>query len=251
MFKICEDISERVLKRISHFINSPEGEEYVQIKDTKTQRIDVEAEKACLDVLKNLDVMVLSEESGLVKFGSENPEYICILDPLDGSFNALHRIPFFAVSIAFIDKHGFFSGYVKNLVNGDTFYAERGKDATLNGLKITTSKKKNLEKSVFSVYLKRGIPSNILQKALTTRTLGSAALEMCYVACGIFEGYIDLRGTIRNVDIAASSFILRKAGGTITDEKGREIEIEPYEIKRMKIVATCNSELHKEVLKYL
>lgn len=255
MLRLCEEISARVREEIENLINTEEGKEFVKINGKITQRIDAIAEKACFEVIEEskIPMLVISEESGVKKFGEGKPKYICLLDPLDGSFNALHNIPFFAISIAFARDNEIIFGYVKNLVNKDYFYAEKGKEVKFNNKTIKIkSEKKSLKKSVISFYPpKRNIKVfELLNNVLTFRTLGSAALELCYVALEKLDAFIDLRDSIRNIDVAAASLIVSEAGGVITDKKGEELKLSLKEIQSLSVVAST-PKLHEKIMEYI
>ncbi len=256
MLKLCEEISNNVEEKIEELVNTKKGAKLVRIGSRITQMIDVVAEKACFDIIEESDIpmLVISEESGVKMFGKDEPRYICLLDPLDGSFNALHNIPFFAISIAFARDNEIIFGYVKNLSNKDYFYAEKGKKIKFNGKELEIKfKNKSLKKSVISFYPpkknKNAKILEILGNILTFRTLGSAALEVCYVAIEKLDAFIDLRNTLRNIDIAAASLILQEAGGIVSDEKGEKLNLSLEKIQPLSIIAS-NPYLHEKIMRY-
>jgi myo-inositol-1(or 4)-monophosphatase len=153
-----------------------------------------------------------------------------IIDPLDGTVNFIHNLPLFSVSIGFVQNGETVSGVVYNPVLKELFVAEKGRGAYLNGKKISVSDKPKLLNSLvvtgfpYSVY---GNPSGIsktfskvLAKAQGLRRLGSAAIDLAYVACGRFEAFWE--EDLKPWDVAAGGLIVREAGGRVTDFKNRK-----------------------------
>lgn len=220
------------------------------------EKIDAVAEDTVLRLLSKAEIpmLVVSEESGRVMLG-EAPEYICVLDPVDGSYNAAHGIPFYSISIAFsrykpnANLQDIEFGLVKNLATGEAFEARRRGKSTCDGKNISTSQSKNLGASIFCVYIQKDIREiGLLRKLKGVRALGSVALELCYAARGDYEGLVDLRGCLRNIDVAAGKLILEEAGGVVSDESGRALKTDIHEVNTLSILASANKELHKRVL---
>ncbi len=122
------------------------------------------------------------------------------LDPVDGTYNAVVGIPFYALSIAYAKDGGVVqAGYVQNLATGETFCAVRGGrgGACLDGRPIRVSEVSLLEESAMSVYGRKFDPTRVQmigRKIRRWRLLGASALELCYVGCGRIDGFIDVRG---------------------------------------------------------
>jgi len=143
---------------------------------------------------------------------------------------------------------------VINLFDGELYVAEKDKGARLDGKKITTSKASELKNSIVSIdvsstpeRLNRVIP--VMKTARRVRSLGAASLEICYVASGALDAYVDLRGKIRTLDFAAAMLILRESGGVFslldTDE---QMEIPLTELRRFSIVATASERLYSQIV---
>jgi len=168
---------------------------------------------------------ILAEESGAKELKSD---YRWIIDPLDGTTNFIHGIPMFAVSIALEIRGTLSLGVVHEPVRKELFTAEIGKGAFLNGRKISVSK--TVEKS--HCLLATGFPFRAFTflddylaifKYFMTQTSGirrpgSAALDLCYLACGRFDGFWELN--LKPWDIAAGALIIKESGGSITDVSG-------------------------------
>ena len=168
---------------------------------------------------------IFSEESGIIH---GNDEHIWYIDPLDGTVNYAHHIPIFCVSIAYASKSVLTLGAVYDPMRDEMFLAERGKGATLNGKAICVSSTTELQKSL----LVTGFPydawnteqdnfANFIKFGKLTqgvRRLGSAALDLCYVAAGRFDGFWEL--ALKPWDVAAGGLVCEEAGASVTNVKG-------------------------------
>jgi myo-inositol-1(or 4)-monophosphatase len=175
---------------------------------------------------------IFSEESGVI-YG--NDEHIWYIDPLDGTVNYAHQVPIFCVSIAYASKGGVTLGAVYDPLRDEMFLAERGKGATLNGKALRVSLVTELQKSL----LVTGFPydawdtkqdnfANFVKLAKRTqgvRRLGSAALDLCYVAAGRFDGFWEL--ALKPWDVAAGGLVCEEAGAGVTNVKGAADYISP------------------------
>jgi myo-inositol-1(or 4)-monophosphatase len=175
---------------------------------------------------------IFSEESGVIQ-GSD--EHIWYVDPLDGTVNYAHHIPVFCVSIGYAFKGDLTLGAVYDPMRDEMFLAERGKGATLNGRAIRVSSASELQKSL----LVTGFPydawnteqdnfANFVKFARMTqgvRRFGSAALDLCYVAAGRFDGFWEL--ALKPWDVAAGGLICEEAGARVTNIRGEADYISP------------------------
>jgi len=229
--KLCDSIAKAVYSSIKEMVGTPEGGLMVNMgaDGTPTKSIDRVAENTILSLLKasGHGFKVLSEEIGEVQIG-ERPEYLIHLDPLDGTFNAIRGIPFYAVSI-FLSADDSHFGYVCDLANGTKYYAEFGRGAYAEpGGRLRVSRTSDFKDFSISAYTLRPNTSRIVgigDKVRRIRTLGSTSLEMALVASGKLDAFVDLRGMLRIVDVAAGKLILEEAGGTITDADGKKLEL--------------------------
>jgi len=252
MEKLCEDIANAIGSAIRGYIGAEDGEGilYMGADGTPTAVIDDVAERAAIHVLKDdgRPVRLLSEEMGDVVFG-DNPEFTVVLDPLDGTYNALRGIPFYSVSIAIGNKDlsRIRYGYVKNLVTGDVYAAEVNKGAFLNGKEIHVSTRKETDPYCASIYgcaFARDFSNHNGKKV---RLLGSAALELCYVASKKTDAFIDARGRLRVTDVAAGKLIVEEAGGIVTDDFGAELTT-PLTVKERVRIMASNGRIHDDLL---
>ncbi len=196
-----------------------------------TKKFDLVAEQTMIEYLMNFTSFTLvSEEAGMQKVGA-NPKGFLIMDPIDGSTNVSHGIPFACIAVAYATELEFDSietAVVLDLFSGTCYHANRGKGSFRDTHKILPAKPNPLKISLVGV--DSGFPAN--QEELQnsdapqiryTRHLGANALELCYVADGSLDGFIDLRGIFRGTDLAAAALILREAGAVLIDRDGKNI----------------------------
>ena len=203
---------------------------------TSTSQIDKVAENTVLSFLERnkIDLNVLSEEIGFVDNGAEDT---LVLDPIDGTSNAIAGVPLFTISMAIgkrslADVH---TAYLRNLVTGDVILAEKGKGAFKNGCRIHV-RKPNPKDLFLMIYLGNGAdPSafRLAKRAKSSRAYGCASIEMALVAEGQADGFMmraeNYSRAIRVVDIAASALILREAGGDVYDLDGKPLDM-PFDV---------------------
>lgn len=203
-----------------------------------TRKVDRMAEDEAIKHVRDsgVNALFIGEESPPQSIGS-NPDIIVILDPLDGSNNFVRGIPFSSVSVALaspgdegtVDP---FIGVVKDVARGDVYYAEKGKGAYLNGSRLYRSIMDLRDKPLISLYTygssvgeEAALHTIRLNSRCNLRTLGSMALELCYLASSRLDGIVDIRGMLRLQDIAAGKLILEEAGCTIADGDGRPLDL--------------------------
>lgn len=194
---------------------------------------------------------IISEETGGVP-GSDGQ--VWHIDPLDGTVNYAHGIPIFAVSIGYAEEDGMHLGVVYDPMRDECFSAERGQGAHLNGLPIHLAEAADLDHSLLVTgfpYDIRTNPSNNLDhyahlslRSQGVRRLGSAALDLCYVAAGRFDGYWET--ALNNWDVAAGGLIAEEAGARVTNMHGKA----NYLSSPLSIVA-ANPTIHALLLKEL
>jgi len=193
---------------------------------------------------------ILAEESAL---SGQESLYRWYIDPLDGTTNFAHSFPHFAVSIALAYESQVIVGVVHDPLRNETFCASRGNGATLNGVPIHVSDAPTLEHALMLTgfpYDRRKRSEFYLRfyQAFMVRTqgvrrCGSAALDLCYVACGRADGFWEWR--LHPWDTAAGSLIVEEAGGTMSDFSGR-----PFDIFGEQTLAS-NGLLHQKMLEVL
>lgn len=188
---------------------------------------------------------IVSEESG----GRFGKEFIWIIDPLDGTRNYTKGFPFFSVSLALLKEREPILGIVFNPLNGELYLAEKGEGAYLNGEKIKVNKINNLSKVILSFNKGQDLEGGlrILMKIAphigTFRFWGSVHLEMCQIALGKIEGC--LVSKLAFYDAIAGAFIVKEAGGRVTDFEGRDWQI------NTKNILVTNGKIHNQLLKLI
>ncbi len=196
------------------------------------------------------DDAILAEERGAT-LGRSGRRWI--IDPLDGTTNYAHGVPIFAVSVALEDADGIALGIIHDPNQRETFIAERGRGAHVNGARLAVSGTKRLNESLLAT----GFPYDIRESADTNlaeysafslrsqgvRRMGSAVLYLAYIAAGRIDGYWELR--LGPWDAAAGWLMVEEAGGRVTNLSGG-----PLDLAAPKIVAT-NAHIHDEMLEIL
>jgi len=193
---------------------------------------------------------ILSEEAGEIVMDSN---YKWIIDPIDGTVNFAHGIPICCVSIAVEQDGEMLMGAVYNPFINEFYFAQKGYGASLNDKRIYVSKETEVIKSCLVTgfpYSYLGQPngpldvfSRLIQKGVPVRRLGSAAMDLCWVAAGRFDGFYEHK--LQAWDSAAGFLIVEEAGGRVTDFRGKKYS--PYQPH---IVAT-NGKIHDELLKWI
>lgn len=194
------------------------------------------------------DHTIITEEAGLL---SGHEDHCWYIDPLDGTINYAHGIPIFAVSIAYMHRGELKLGVVYDPMQDELFSAERGRGAWINGEPMRVSDKQDLIHSLlvsgFPYDVQNAIDNNLdhfghfMLRTQGVRRLGSAALDLCYVAAGRFDGYWELG--IKPWDIASGVLMVEEAGGIATDLDGKDDYFKPpYAL------VTANQTLHAKIL---
>jgi myo-inositol-1(or 4)-monophosphatase len=222
--------------------------------------VDLAAEKAIVEVLLRRDVSftLVSEESGVKEFGDRAKDCFVTVDPIDGTTNFVRGLPFYCSSIAISNGpllSEVHTGLVADLFHGKTYTAQKEKGAFRDGKKIVTSSATSLSDAVIGVDLntykvKRIAPqlSELIQNTKHIRHFGANALELCFVAEGLTDAFVDIRGKLRTTDVAAGFLIVREAGGTITNPQGEPVDacLEPK--GTLAFVASGNQTIHRSIL---
>ena len=196
---------------------------------------------------------ILTEEAGVVETRETSTgDYKWIIDPLDGTTNYAHGYPCFCVSIALEHEGRVIVGVVHDPLRDETFAAEHGAGATLNGRLIRVSEVEALNDALLGT----GFPydvrergdfarhfTNFIMQAQSVRRDGSAALDLAYVACGRFDGFWE--EGLRPWDVAAGALIVTEAGGRVSRYDGA-----PLDIYRAPIAAS-NGLVHEAMLRVL
>lgn len=248
LFEAAEEAAKIIKENYNSAFSISRKKEY---NDLVTE-VDHKSEKKIIDVIHKYfpGHNILSEECGDLNI---NSDYVWIVDPIDGTVNFAHALPIFSVSIALEIKKEIVLGIVYNPIIEEKFYSEKGKGAFLNDKQISVSKVEKLKDSLlvtgFPYMAKYNMGScidhfnNFIKEGLPIRRLGSAALDLCYVACGRFDGFWEV--ALNPWDMAAGYLILAEAGGKLSNFKG-----EDFSIYKKQLLAT-NGNIHKEMMDIL
>lgn len=227
--------------------SSEQTVEKVARRDIKLT-IDRQAEETIIRSLRRYfpDHAILSEECG--RIGGES-DFLWIIDPLDGTFNYFRRIPIWCTSIALRHKKEEILGVIYDPNRGELFHAARGQGAFLNGRPIHVSKTPHLKSSV--VGLAASVRDEFQEKALVAaratalhaskaRSLGCAALDMAYVACGRLDAYFEFG--VKEWDVAAGIVIIREASGKVSLRRHASPTLD---------IAVSNPGVHRQLLEVI
>ena len=194
---------------------------------------------------------VLAEESGAS--GAPGGRLRFIVDPLDGTTNYAHGLPHFAVNVGVEDEVGLVAGATYDPVRDELFLGARGQGATLNGEPIAASSRGELGRSLlctgfpYDIHENPELPlrlfSAYMTRARAIRRMGSAALDLAYVACGRFDGFWEMK--LKPWDLAPGILLVREAGGVVADFLGGQRMLEVGEI------CAANSHLHPQLMAVL
>ena len=286
--KIATDLAYEIIREVSiairPYAGTPEAGEKVKIgaDGTPTSYIDIIAEDKVINILKNAPVLsyIISEEVGELKLGKgtkrsinlseelkrddlteeETPKFIFLVDPIDGTSNAIKEIPAYGISIAVANvPEGRLAtlndvelGFISNFGNGNFFEAEKGKGCWLNNERVHPSDVINISQMTLGGFTKSGTSSasKLVDNARRMRVLGSVVLELSYVASGRYDAFLDLRGS-RIIDVAASKLIVEEAGGIITSKHGEKLNNKLSIYEKAIVVAANNKILHKQIINIL
>ncbi len=222
---------------------------------------DYAAEKAVREVLSSRfpDDRFLSEESDARERAAlwreaeaSDAPALWVVDPLDGTTNYAHHQPVFTVSIGLYLRQEVQLGVVYDPVHAEVFAAERGRGATVNGRRLAVSTTRVFDDAVVGMDWARAQPvrtrvaravARIMQRVMSLRTCGSAALALCNVAAGRLDAYFHL--SLSPWDVAAGALIIEEAGGHVTTPSGA-----PWSVHSQAFVAS-NGHLHSTLLRYL
>ncbi len=221
------------------------GKSYDLVSDA-----DVEAEQGIANYLRteHPDHEILGEEG---EAGSVDAEHLWIIDPLDGTNNFAHRVPHFAVSVAYYHRGEAVVGVVLNPVRGELYTAIRGGGAFLDGQPISVDSADHLSKSLIGCGFYydrdemmrstlRAIEDFFGQQIHGIRRFGTASLDLCQVACGQFGGFFEYK--LSPWDFAAGVLVVREAGGKVTDAKGSELTLATTSL------VASNTKLHEAMI---
>jgi myo-inositol-1(or 4)-monophosphatase len=252
-------IGKRLMEEISPFIGNPHFSQPLAkgASGDMTYPIDKKAEDIVFEEVEKLHepFTIVSEECGFKDIKGGGPKLL--IDPIDGSKNALTGLPLFSSSIALVEGETLdhiTAGYIINLVNGDEFWVQRGKGSFFNGIPVKTQEDAECRIVTYEVQNpKNDIPGilPLLSLFRRTRCLGSIAMDLALLAKGSASVFINPTPS-RSFDFAAGYLLIKEAGGYMTNLKGEEIAKIPVGIEKITpILASGNWKLHEKALEAL
>ena len=233
-FALLMDDVIKVTEVAAEFIRSHAGKVTAEHIETKSRNslvsfVDKNAEKILVEGLQKIipKAGFITEEATVEQ---KSAEYTWVIDPLDGTTNFLHHIPVYSISIALLHEEQIILGVVCDIVHRENFYAWKGGGAWLNGHQIHVSDRTDISDALIATgfpYAKKDVLPQLtlifdffLKHARGMRRLGSAAIDLAYVACGRFDAYYET--SLNPWDIAAGILIVEEAGGVVTDFAGEK-----------------------------
>ncbi|MBN2653883.1 MAG: hypothetical protein JXR79_02045 [Nitrospirae bacterium] len=251
---MLRQIGSKLFKEIGQTRHMPFSQEPITkgAGGDRTFPIDKKAEDIIISSLESFDIplSIISEELGTTDMKGGG-QYV-VIDPVDGSKNAITGIPLYCTSIAVADSDNVGSirlGYVLNLLTGDEFWAEKGRGSYFNGQRIYTQK----DDTIYLVNYEAQNPGvdipkiqQLFSKARRTRCFGATALSISYVAYGASSVFVTPAPS-RTFDFSAGYLLVNEAGGIVTSYDGSPIEhIELGIKKRTTLLAAANKTLHQK-----
>ncbi len=254
MEKACKNASKSLIRDFGELeklqISRKDMNDFVSSADLKSSKsISYSLQKDKPDFLQ------IDEEhfkiSDKEKLNQDKPVFI--IDPLDGTLNFMHGIPFFAISIGLVVNKDVIAGAIYNPVLNEFFWAHKGSGSWLNGTRIRVSNRKNLEDSMiatgFQIKHQNTLPKYFKEfESIGSKTgirrLGSAALDLAYVSSGKFDGFWE--HNLNMWDIAGGIILVKEAGGIITNEKGSN-----FDLSNDLCLIASNSNIYAELIKNL
>ena len=212
---------------------------------------DIKAEEAVVSLIQKHfpHHNFLAEEN---KYPATDSEYTWVIDPLDGTNNFACGLPIFCASVALVHKNKVVVGAIYDVMRNELFYAQKGKGAFLNGRRIRVNAADTLKKSLLitGFYYSRGkevvetldaVKRFLFKHILGIRRFGSAALDLCFVACGRAAGYWEFE--LSPWDFAAGKLIVEEAGGKVSGRYGEKMPLD-----RRHFIVASNGKIHKQML---
>lgn len=255
MSQSLQSVAEKAARAGGEVLRSWVGR--VQAREKAPKDLVTEADLEAQDTIESLihghfpDHDFLGEEGNTT--WPRRSEYRWIVDPLDGTTNFIHSLPLFAVSIGVEHQGQLVAAAIFDPTADECFTAQRGSGAFLNGNPIRASSCRDLEEALMvasfppqvtrdSAEIRRF--TNVLVRCRGMRRLGSAALNLAYVAAGRLDGF--WATSLKTWDVAAGALIVREAGGTLTGFDGR-----PFDLEHPALTAASTESLHRQILQVL
>jgi myo-inositol-1(or 4)-monophosphatase len=257
---MCKNNVRKKIRPLLRSVNQPEPNLGVGAGGDPIREIDIAAEAAIVNTLKRnrITFTLVSEESGIVEYGKNPGQCYVTVDPIDGTTNLIRGAPFYATSIAISSDPALksvHSALVTDLFHGTTYTAQKGCGAYRNGQRIASSLGSSVEEGVIGIDLNSYRIQKLVPRLMALmaevkhlRHFGANALELCYVADGTTDAFIDIRGKLRTTDVAAAGLIIREAGGIIATPEGKPLDAVLDPKQKVEFIAAANRKIYKRIL---
>ena len=256
----CKDRVWRRIAPLLETLDEPQPDLGIGAGGDPIRKIDLAAESAIVRTLtkRGISFTLISEESGLREFGDKPQECFLTVDPIDGTTNLMRGLPFYATSMAVSAKpflQDVHSALVADLFHNVTYTAQKDNGSCRDGERIYPSQNVSLEEAVVGLDLNsyrvdRIAPrlTGLIKKTKHIRHFGANALELCYVADGSSDAFVDIRGKLRTTDVAAACLIVKEAGAVVTASDGTHLSAKLDPGQKVEFVAAGNTEMHRRIL---
>ncbi|MEM4473373.1 MAG: inositol monophosphatase family protein [Candidatus Bathyarchaeia archaeon] len=263
--EILRNCRDNIKRKIEPFLGSRQPQQCLGVGagGDPIKIVDIVAEEAVVETLikEGVSFTLISEETGVRSYGHKPKDVYVTIDPIDGTTNFTRGIPFYATSIAVssdLKLSTVFAAMVADLFHNEMYVAQKGQGAMRNENKISPSSQVDLEEAVigidlntYKVYEVAPRISRVIAQTKHIRHLGANALELCYVADGRIDSFIDLRGKLRATDVAAAWLVIKEAGGEITNPEGRPLDAKLDPKEHIAFIASGNKIIHSRILELL
>jgi len=256
----CKDNVQEKIKPILRKTGRPQPDLGIGAGGDPIKIVDLAAESAIVDTLRKHEITftLISEESGIEEHGESPHQCYVTVDPIDGTTNLTRGLPFYATSIAVSTKPTLtkvHTALVADLFHGITYTAQKGLGAYKDDRRIRPSNGTSMEEALIGIDLnsyriEKIAPrlTKLIAKTEHVRHFGANALELCYVADGTLDAFIDIRGKLRTTDMAAAWLIIGEAGATITTPQGKPLHVKLDPKQKVEFVAAANNEMHRRII---
>ncbi|MDY3251351.1 MAG: inositol monophosphatase family protein [Candidatus Choladocola sp.] len=250
------DMIKEIVKNAAKSFGDRSAADHITVKGLSdyVTEVDTNVQNTLYRELSRLypDIQFMGEEKDNSEIDFDGP--VWILDPVDGTTNLIHRFPGSSISLGLAAGHEMIAGIIYNPYQDELFFAKKGGGAFLNGRPIHTGTSATVSQSLLSTgtspYYHEFADTvfeqmkNVFLHAQDIRRIGSAAIELAYIACGRLDGYFEL--LLKPWDFAAGMIILQEAGGRISDYQGRPV----FPEQPVAVLAT-NGLIHEEMIELL
>jgi myo-inositol-1(or 4)-monophosphatase len=256
----CKNQIRKQIKPLLKTLTQPQPNLGIGAGGDPIKQVDLAAENAITKTLRKhrISFTLISEESGIKEYGKTPRKHFVTVDPIDGTTNLSRGIPFYATSIAVSTKptlNAIHTALVADLSHDVTYTAQKGEGGYREGKQMTPSKEQSLEEAVIGIdvnsyKIQNVVPklTSLIQKTKHVRHLGANALELCYVADGTIDAFIDIRGKLRTTDMAAAWLIIKEANAIITTPERKPLNTKLDPKQTVKFVAAANEEIYRAIL---